>query len=96
MPDGTGNGPSVTEIARRLQRVEDKLDERIVTTDMLQAVERLFDAKLAEKQVAISDQAQRLGRVENAQSKFVFALLGAFLLLLVQFLIIAATATGKG
>lgn len=40
-----GNGPSVTELARRIQRVEDKLDERIATTDMLRAQEKLFEAR---------------------------------------------------
>lgn len=40
-----GNGPTVTELARRLQRVEDKLDERIATTDMLRAQEKLFEAR---------------------------------------------------
>jgi hypothetical protein len=107
MADVPRNGPGerVADIARRLQRVEDKLDERIATVDMviamergvresLSSTERLFEAKLISQQVASQDIEKRTTRIEIAQSRFVFALLGAFLLLLVQFLIIAVTATG--
>lgn len=101
---GGGYGP-VTDLARRLQRVEDKLDERIATVDMvrsleagvhdrLAAVEKLFEAKLVGQQVSVADIEKRTNKIEGAQSKFVFALLGAFLLLLVQFVVLAATATG--
>lgn len=90
------NGPSVTEIARRLQRVEDKLDERIVTIDMLNATERLIDAKLANQQVSINDVEKRTARMEASMSKVNFALLGAFLTLLVLIVIQLITTTGRG
>lgn len=90
------NGPSVTELARRLQRVEGLMDERIVTRDMLLATEKLFEAKEIAASAELFSTKERLSKVEAAQSKFAFMLLGAFLMLLVQFIVLITTVTGKG
>lgn len=94
MPDG--NGPSLTDIARRLQRVEDKLDERIATVDMLRSTEKLFEAKEIAHGAELFGVKERIGKVEAAQSKFAFMLLGAFLMMLVQFIALVIQFTSKG
>ena len=92
-PNGS---PTVTEIARRLQRVEDKLDERIASVDMLRAAERLFEAKLVGQQVAIQDMEKRTTKIESSLSKVNFALLGAFLTLLILIIVTILSQSGRG
>lgn len=90
------NGPSVTEIARRLQRVEDKLDERIATVDMLRSSEKIYEAKEIAHTAEIYGVKDRISKIEAAQSKFAFMLLGAFLMLLIQTIVLVIQLTGKG
>lgn len=95
MPD-LQDGPSVADLARRLQRVEDKLDERIATVDMLRSMEKLFEAKEISHAADLYSTKERISRVEAAQSKFAFMLLGAFLMLLVQFIVLIIQVTSRG
>lgn len=95
MPDGT-NGPSLSDMARRLLRVEGLLDERIVTRDMLLATEKVFEAKEISHQAELFSIKERVTKVEAAQSKFAFMLLGSFLMLLIQFILLVLNATSKG
>jgi hypothetical protein len=90
------NGPSVSEINRRLQRVEDKLDERIATTDMLAAQEKLFQARELSHMAEISAMKERLTRLEQANSSLTKLVIGAFLGLLVQFVILLINIASKG
>jgi hypothetical protein len=93
----TENGPpSLSEMARRLHRVEALLDERIATVDMLRSTERLFEAKEISHAAELFSAKERITRVEAAQSKFAFMLLGAFLMLLVQFIVLILSVTSKG
>ena len=92
----SGYVPSVTDIARRLQRVEDKLDERIATVDMLRSTEKLFEAREIAHAADLYGTKERLSKVEAAQSKFAFMLLGAFLMLLIQFVLLMLQVTSKG
>jgi hypothetical protein len=91
-----GNGPSLSDIARRLQRVEDKLDERIATVEMLRASEKLFEAKEIAHTAELFSAKERITKLELAHSKFSFMLLGAFLGLLIQFIVLILTITSKG
>lgn len=86
----------MSDIARRLQRVEDKLDERIATVDMLRSSEKLFEAKEIAQTAELYGVKDRISKIEAAQSKFAFMLLGAFLMLLVQFIILIVQVTSAG
>lgn len=98
-----GNGPTVTELARRLQRVEDKLDERIATTDMLRAQEKLFEARelghvatvaSLESRVKTLEEANRLmAEGDRNRNRLVTAALVSGL---VNILIMVITLTSKG
>lgn len=96
MPDGTGNGPSVTEIARRLQRVEDKLDERIATTDMLRATERLFEARELTHAATAQNLEHRVTTLERRSDSLQRMVIGAGLVLLVNIIVLVLTITTKG
>lgn len=88
--------PSVSEIARRLQRVEDKLDERIATVDMLNAQEKLFQARELSHFAEISTLKERVTRLELANSGLTKMVVGAFLGLLIQFIILIVNVASKG
>lgn len=90
------NGPTVTEIARRLQRVEDKLDERIATVDMLRSTEKLFEAKDLTYAATIQAHESRIDKLETANSRLMIGVVLAFLGLLVQVLVQVMSAAGKG
>src|SRR5690349_3020267 len=84
VPNGS---PSVTDIARRLQRVEDKLDERIATVDMLQATKELFTARELANVATVQGHEQRISKLEATNARLMVAVVVAFLGLLVQALI---------
>jgi len=90
------NGPSLMDLARRIQRVEDKLDERTATVDMLRSLEKLYEAKEISHAAELFSVKERVTKVESAQSKFAFMLLGAFLMLLVQFVVLIVQVTSQG
>ena len=92
----TNGPPSVTEIARRLQRVEDKLDERTATVDMLAAQEKLFQARELTHTAELVTIKDRVVRLENANSSLTKMVVAAFLGLLVQFVILLVSIASKG
>lgn len=95
MTNAPSNGPpSVSDLARRLQRIELLLDERIVTKDQLSALRDLFEAKLVNQQVTTQDVEKRTTKIEISLSKVNFALLGAFLTLLILIIIQVLSASG--
>lgn len=92
-----GNTGSVADIQRRLQRVEDKLDERTATVDMVRsaeaasaervgAVKALFEAREVAHAAEITGLKDRIGKLESANSKMLWAIVVAFLGLIVQIL----------
>src|SRR5262245_47173234 len=96
MTNVPNNGPSVSDLARRLQRVEDKLDERIATVDMLQSQEKLFQARELGFLAEISTVKDRVFRLESANAALSRMVIGAFLGLLIQFVILLVSVTSKG
>jgi cell division protein FtsX len=96
MTNVPGNGPSVAEINRRLQRVEDKLDERTATVDMLSAQEKLFQARELNHLAEITSLKERVNRLEQANTSLTKMVVGAFLGLLIQFVILLINIVSKG
>jgi hypothetical protein len=94
MPDGNG-APTMAELARRLERIEDKMDMRIVTIDVYQAREAVFTAKEAAHTVEIRGLETRIGALERANSTLTKMVIGAFLGLLVQVIVVLFTLIGK-
>lgn len=95
-PEVNGNPLSVAEIARRIQRVETLLDERIVTRDMLNASEKLYEAREIAHAASTQALEARVSKLEGTNSKIVFAVLTAFLMLLVSIISQVIAATGGG
>ena len=93
MPD-IPNGPSVTEISRRLQRVEDKLDERIATVDMLTSQEKLFLARELTYTATLQGHEARISKLETTNARLMIGIVLAFLGLLVQVLVQVMAAAG--
>jgi hypothetical protein len=102
-PDGT---PSLSELTRRVQRVEDLMDERIATVEQVRTVERncldriVATEKLTEAReltVAANLQAQekRISKLESSNSKLTFMLIAAFLTMLVSIITQVLQATGR-
>lgn len=98
-----GNGPTVTELARRLQRVEDKLDERIATTDMLRAQEKLFEARELGHVATVASLESRVRTLEEANRLLVEGdrnrnrlVMAALVSGLINILIMVITLTSKG
>lgn len=105
MSDTSGN-PSLSELGRRLTRVEDLVDDRIATVDMVRSVEKncldrlIASEKLQEAReltVAATSQAQgsRIGKLESSNSKLTFMLIAAFLTLLISIITQVLTASGR-
>lgn len=98
-----GNGPSVSDLARRVQRIEDRVDERIATTDMLRAQEKLFEARELGHITTIAALESRVKGLEEARktdmenerqrNRMVMA---ALLAGLGNFIILVITLTSKG
>ncbi|HET7110270.1 MAG TPA: hypothetical protein VFI41_05325 [Gemmatimonadales bacterium] len=105
MPDSYTNGPSITEIARRLQRVEDRMDERTATVDQLRAVEahcvdrivaseKVQEAREIAHAAALQAQEARVAKLESSNSKLTFMVIAAFLTLLISFITQVLQVTG--
>lgn len=94
MPDSYTQGPSLADIARRLQRVEDKLDERIATVDMLRSSEKLFEAREISHNVSVQALEARIKVLEEARNRLQNMLIAAFLGILGQGIVLLLTATG--
>jgi hypothetical protein len=87
---------SLSELARRLQRVEDKMDERIATVDMLRASEKVASAREFGYAAEVASLRERVSRMETANLALTRMVIGAFLGLLVQTIVLVITATSKG
>jgi len=95
MADGYSNGPSLSDLARRLQRVEDKLDERIATVDMLRASERLFEAREISHSATTQALEHRVASLESSRTRMTQMLVTACLALLGQGILLVITLFGR-
>jgi hypothetical protein len=84
----------MTEVARRLQRVEVLFDERIVTRDMLTATERLFEARELTHAAEVQNLQNRVGKLEGTNSKLLIGIVMAFIGLLISVLAQVLEASG--
>lgn len=91
MPEnyGYGNGPQLSELVRRVQRIEDRMDARVVTSDVFQATQAAHAIETAGLQ-------HRITTLEESISGATRLLLGAFFAIIVQFVVLAVTVFGKG
>lgn len=94
MPDGNGM-PTMAELARRLERIEDKMDMRIVTVDVYQAREAVFAAQSATHSMEVKGLETRISALESANRTLTKMVIGAFLGLLVQVIVVLFTLIGR-
>jgi hypothetical protein len=95
MPDGNGQ-PTMSEIQRRVQRVEALLDERIVTRDMLAASEKLAEAREVNHNASVQTLEKRVDILERRSDRNTQLMIGAFLALLVQAIVLILTVATRG
>jgi hypothetical protein len=86
MVSDAGGPSTVTELARRLLRVESLLDERIVTRDMLMATEKLLEARDVAHGAVAQTLEKRVERLEGASSRLTYLLVASFLGMIVSIL----------
>lgn len=79
----------MAEIVRRVQRLEDRMDARVVTQDV-------FQAREAAHQIEIAALQHRLVALERALSGATKMIVTAFLGLLVQFVVLGIALFGRG
>ena len=87
--NGGSQSPSMSEIIRRVQRLEDRLDARTLTVDV-------YNAREAAHTVEMAAFSHRLGALENALNGATKMIIGAFLGLIIQFVIMAIAIFGRG
>lgn len=104
MPDGNGQ-PTLTELSRRLERIEARLEDRTATVDMLRSLERSVadrfaaNEKLAEAReinhaAAVQVVEGQVKEVKTANGRLTFMVIGAFLALLVQLVVQLINSSG--
>src|SRR5260221_2420246 len=93
MPDGNGM-PTMAELARRLERIEDKMDMRIVTIDVYQAREAVFAAQSATHSMEVKGLETRIQALEDSNRSLTKMVIGSFLTLLIELLVVVFTILG--
>ena len=91
-PNGSSNpssDPVMAEIVRRVQRLEDRLDARTLTVEV-------YNAREAAHTVEIAALAHRITTLEGAVSGATKLIIGAFLGIIIQFIVLAVTLFGRG
>lgn len=86
----------MTEVARRLQRVEALLDERIATVDMLRSSERLFEARELTHAATTQALESRVTRLEASNASLQRLFIGGGLVLLVNIVVLLLSIASKG
>jgi outer membrane lipoprotein SlyB len=84
MPDGE---PSLQELVRRVARLEDRLDARTVSTDVYQAEKTALT-------IQYTDMSRRLQSVEDSIQAATRLVVGAFLGIIVNGLLLAVAVFG--
>lgn len=91
--------PSLPELARRVARVEDRLDARTLTVDVYQAEKQAHVAEVqalkAQFSIELAALTSRIAALEGAVSGATKMILGSFLALLVQFIILGVSLFGR-
>lgn len=85
-PDGE---PGLGEIARRLARVEDRLDARTVTVDV-------YRAEQAAHTIEVAGFDRRISAIEDSLQSATRLLIGAFLAIIGNVIFLAISTFGKG
>jgi len=80
--------PSIQEISRRVQRLEDRMDARVVSADV-------YAAEKAAHTIEVAAMNKRLEDLENSLSAAVKLLVGAFLGIISQAIFLAITVLGR-
>lgn len=83
-----GELPSMSEVARRLARLEDRLDARTLLIDV-------YQAEKAAQVDRVKGLSERIEALEDAQRAATRLLIGAFLGLIGQAVILIVTMTGR-
>lgn len=98
-PSGWGI-PAPAELIRRIQRIEDRLDARTLTVDVYQAEKQAHAAEVsaikAQFGIEVAAMVQRVQALEAALNGATRMIVGSFLALLVQFVILGVALFGKG
>lgn len=81
--------PSISELNRRLSRVEDRLDARTLTVDV-------YNAEKAAHTVEVAGFERRISSIEDSIQSMTRLLLGAFITIIVNGVFLAITTFGKG
>lgn len=87
--NGGSNAPHVSELVRRVQRIEDRMDARVVTSDVFQATQAAHAIEVAGLQ-------HRITALEESISSATRLLIGAFLAIIIQFVVLAVSVFGRG
>lgn len=80
--------PSIGELNRRLMRVEDRLDARMVTLDV-------YQAEKAAHTVEVASMDRRLTSIEESLQSATRLLIGAFLAIIGNVIFLAITTFGR-
>ena len=84
----------MAELARRLERIEDKMDMRIVTIDVYQAREAVFAAQSATHSMEVKGLETRIAALEDSNRSLTKMVIGSFLTLLIELLVVVFTILG--
>jgi hypothetical protein len=85
---GVNGDPSIGELNRRLSRVEDRLDARMVTLDV-------YQAEKAAHTVEVASMDRRLTAIEESLQSATRLLIGAFLAIIGNVIFLAITTFGR-
>lgn len=85
---GESYNPTLAEIARRVGRLEDRMDARVVSVDV-------YSAEKAAHTVEVAAMNHRLQQLENSLNAAVKLLVGAFLGIIGQAIFLAISFIGK-
>lgn len=79
----------MAELARRLARVEDRLDARTLTVDV-------YQAEKAAHTIEVAAMSHRIGAIEDSLQSATRLLIGAFLAIIGNVIFVAISSFGKG
>lgn len=85
----------MSEVVRRLERIEDKMDARIVTVDVYQAREAVFAAREATHAIEVRALEKRIEDLERTVGTAVKLIVASFLGLLVQAIVLIFTVISR-
>jgi hypothetical protein len=87
--DEMSNADGIVDVRRRLQRIEDRMDLRMIAPEV-------FEAYKATMAVTVTAIEHRLAAIERGQQTAVRMMAGTLIGIVVQAVVIALTLAGKG